>query len=112
MENGVSTQVGDLLFSEKFNQTQFGDLGTCPEIWKSQYTEFLFKKRYFWKQRMNLIRCESLKQQEHEGIQRNLVIDKQVSKTSRVSLRKLTLGWNINLTINLIHSLKLCSKLI
>ena len=32
LENGVSTQVSHLLFSEKFEQTQFGDLGTCPDI--------------------------------------------------------------------------------
>ena len=47
LENGVSTQIGHLLFSEKFKQTQFVDLGACPEIWKSQYTEILLNKNLF-----------------------------------------------------------------
>ena len=37
-ENGVSTQVGDLLFSGQFGQTQIGDLASCPEIVTSRET--------------------------------------------------------------------------
>ena len=40
-ENGVSTQVGLLLFSGQFEQTKIKDLATCPEFGKSQTTEVL-----------------------------------------------------------------------
>ena len=43
LENGVSTQIGHLLFSEKFKQTKIGDFWALPEIWKSWATEFLSK---------------------------------------------------------------------
>ena len=43
LENGVSTQTGHLLFSEKFKQTKIGYFWALPEIWKSWATEFLSK---------------------------------------------------------------------
>ena len=43
-EKWVSTQVGHLLFFEKFEQTKIGGLATCPEFGKSQRTEYLSLK--------------------------------------------------------------------
>ena len=42
--NGTTTQIGHLLFLEKFEQTKILDLRALPEIWKSRATEILSKK--------------------------------------------------------------------
>ena len=39
--NGASTQIGHLLFLDKFKQTKIGDFWALPEIWKSWSTENL-----------------------------------------------------------------------
>ena len=41
MENGVSTQAGQLLFSGQFEQIKIEDLATSPEFGKSQTTDVL-----------------------------------------------------------------------